>query len=237
MMAQFDTTNWSVVLKAASGDTAGCRQALSDLCETYWYPVYALIRRSGASPADAQDLTQEYFARFLEKRFLDDVRPERGRFRSFLLVSVRHFLHNERDRERALKRGGGARLLPLHGAEGEVRYEREPVDKVTPEVLFERAWVRAVLDRTLARLETEADGSLRSERFALLRAFLTGGGPEATYAELAREWDVTESAVRVAVHRLRRRFGTLLREEVARTVEDPAEVEEEIRYLLTVAGP
>ena len=142
-MAQFDTTNWSVVLKAGSGDTTGCREALSALCETYWYPVYAFVRRSGASAEDAEDLTQAYFARFLEKRFLDDVRPERGRFRSFLLVSVRNFLHNERDRERAQKRGGGQRPLPLHGEEGEVRYEREPVDAVTPEVLFERAWVRA----------------------------------------------------------------------------------------------
>ena len=236
LMAQFDTTNWSVVLKAGSGDTTGCREALSALCETYWYPVYAFVRRSGASAEDAEDLTQAYFARFLEKRFLDDVRPERGRFRSFLLVSVRNFLHNERDRERAQKRGGGQRPLPLHGEEGEVRYEREPVDAVTPEVLFERAWVRAVLDRALARLEAESERELRGERFARLRSFLTGDGPEATYAEIAREWGVGESAVRVAVHRLRRRFGAVLRDEVGRTVEDPAEVEEEIRHLLAVAG-
>jgi RNA polymerase sigma factor (sigma-70 family) len=236
-MAQFDTTNWSVVLKAGSGDTTGCRDALASLCETYWYPVYAFIRRSGASAADAEDLTQGYFARFLEKRFLDNVRPGRGRFRSFLLVSVRNFLHNERDRAHAVKRGGVVRPLPLHGDEGEVRYEREPVEKVTPEVLFERAWVRAVLDRALARLEAEGDGSLRGERFARLRSFLTGDDPDVTYAELAREWGVGESAVRGAVHRVRRRFGALLREEVGRTVEDSGDVEEEIRYLLTVAGP
>lgn len=235
-MAQFDTTNWSVVLKAGSGDTTGCREALSALCETYWYPVYAFVRRSGASAEDAEDLTQAYFARFLEKRFLDDVRPERGRFRSFLLVSVRNFLHNERDRERAQKRGGGRSPLPLHGEEGEARYEREPVDAVTPEVLFERAWVRAVLDRALDRLEAESERELRGERFARLRPFLTGDGPEATYAEIAREWGVGDSAVRVAVHRLRRRFGAVLRDEVGRTVEDPAEVEEEIRHLLAVAG-
>jgi RNA polymerase sigma factor (sigma-70 family) len=236
-MGRFDTTNWSVVLKAGSGDTTGCREALATLCETYWYPVYAFIRRSGASAEDAEDLTQAYFARFLEKRFLDDVRPERGRFRSFLLVSVRNFVHNERDRERALKRGGGTRPLPLHCAEGEVRYEREPVDAVTPEVLFERAWVRAVLDRALARLEAEAERELRGERFAQLRSFLVGDGPEATYAELAHEWRVGESAVRVAVHRLRRRFGAVLREEVGQTLQEPGDVEEEIRYLLTVAGP
>lgn len=236
-MAQFDTTNWSVVLKAGSGDTTGCREALAALCQTYWYPVYAFIRRSGASREDAEDLTQAYFARFVEKGYLQGVQPEKGRFRSFLLVSVRNFLHNERDREQALKRGGGHRPVPLHGEEGEARYEREPVDAVTPEVLFERAWVRAVLDRALARLESEGDGELRSGRFARLRSFLTGDGPEATYAEIAREWGVGESAVRVAVHRLRRRFGALLREEVGRTVETPRDVEEEIRYLLTVAGP
>jgi RNA polymerase sigma-70 factor (ECF subfamily) len=234
-MARFDTTRWSVVLRAGSSDTTGCREALATLCETYWYAVYAFIRRSGASPADAEDLTQAYFARFLERRFLEGVRPEKGRFRSFLLVSVRNFLHNERDRERALKRGGGERPLALHGEDGEPRYEREPMDSVTPEVLFEKAWVRALLDRALARLEVEADGDLRGGRFARLRSFLTGDGPEATYADLAAEWGVGESAVRVAVHRLRRRFGALLREEVARTV-DEGDVEGEIRYLLAVAA-
>jgi RNA polymerase sigma factor (sigma-70 family) len=235
-VARFDTTNWSVVLKAGSGDTTGCQQALAHLCETYWYPVYAFIRRSEGSPDDAEDLTQEYFARFLEKRFLDDVRPERGRFRSFLLVSVRNFLHNERDRARAQKRGGGERPLPIHDGDGEVRYGREPVDAVTPDVLFERAWVRAVLDRALARLEAESDGEIQGGRFARLRPFLTGDGPDATYAEIAREWGVGESAVRVAVHRLRRRFGAALREEVSGTVEDPRDVEAEIRHLLAIAG-
>ncbi|HSD27981.1 MAG TPA: sigma-70 family RNA polymerase sigma factor [Vicinamibacteria bacterium] len=185
-MARFDTTRWSVVLRASSADATGCQ--------------------------------------------------EKGRFRSFLLVSVRNFLHNERDRERALKRGGGERPLALHGEEGELRYEREPVDSVTPEVLFEKAWVRALLDRALARLEAESDGDLRGGRFADLRGFLTGEGPEATYAELAAEWGVGESAVRVAVHRLRRRFGALLREEVGRTVDQAADVEGEIRYLLAVAA-
>jgi RNA polymerase sigma factor (sigma-70 family) len=235
-MLKFDTTQWSVVLKAGAGDTVGCREALASLCETYWYPVYAFVRRSGATAADAEDLTQAYFARFLEKRFLDGVRPEKGRFRSFLLVSVRNFLHNERDREQALKRGGSERHLPLHGEGGEVLYEREPVDSVTPEVLFEKAWVRALLDRAIARLEEESRETLLCGRFGRLKPFLTDDDADATYAELAREWGVGESAVRVAVHRLRRRLGALLREEVARTVEHPGEVEEEIRYLLTVAA-
>jgi RNA polymerase sigma-70 factor (ECF subfamily) len=235
-MAEFDTTRWSVVLKAGAGDTTGCREALASLCEAYWYPVYAFIRRSGASAADAEDLTQAYFARFLEKRFLDGVRPEKGRFRSFLLVSVRNFLHNERDREQALKRGGTERPLPLHGPGGEVLYEREPVDSATPEALFEKAWVRALLDRAMSRLEAEGKDALRGDRFARLRPFLTGEGADASYAELAREWGVGEPAVRVAVHRLRRRFGVLLRQEVAQTVQHPGDVEEEIRHLLTVVA-
>ena len=235
-MRELDTTQWSVVLKAGSGDTTGCRQALASLCEAYWYPVYAFVRRSGATATDAEDLTQAYFARFLEKRFLDGVRPEKGRFRCFLLVSVRNFLHNERDRARALKRGGAESPLPLHGQEGEALYGREPVDSATPEVLFEKAWVRGLLDRAMARLEEESRETLRCARFARLRSFLAGDAAGPTYAELAREWGVSESAVRVAVHRLRRRFGALLREEVGRTVEHPGDVKEEIRYLLTVAA-
>jgi RNA polymerase sigma-70 factor (ECF subfamily) len=235
-MARFDTTNWSVVLKAARADTTAGQDALATLCETYWYPVYAFVRRSGARAQEAEDLTQEYFARLLEKRFLDDVRPERGRFRSFVLVSVRHFLCNERDRKNALKRGGGRSPLPLHGEGGETRYEREPVDSVTPEMLLERAWVQALLDRALARLGEESERELSKGRFARLRSFLTEDGPEVTYAEIAEEWGVGESAVRVAVHRLRRRFGEVLREEVAQTLEDSGDLEEEIRYLLTAAG-
>jgi RNA polymerase sigma-70 factor (ECF subfamily) len=236
-MSRFDTTNWSVVLKAGSGDSTASRAALAQLCETYWYPVYAFIRRSGASAADAEDLTQAYFARFLEKRYLEDVHPDRGRFRSFLLASVCHFLHNERDRQRALKRGGGTTPLPLHGADGEVLYAHEPADTLTPDVLFERAWVRALLDRVLARLAAESeDDSPAGARFERLRPLLTGDGPGTSYSELAREWGVGESAVRVAVHRLRKRFGLLLREEVGRTVQDPADVEPEIRHLFTVLG-
>ena len=235
-MARFDTTNWKVVLKAASGDTTGCREALAALCETYWYPVYAFVRQSGASAPDAEDLTQAYFARFLEKRYLDDIHPDKGRFRAFLLVSVRNFLNNERHRERAQKRGGGVRTLPIEADDRERRYAREPVDSVTPEVLFERAWVQAVLDQTLARLDTEGAGDLKGNRIAQLRPYLTGDEREATYAQIAVEWGVGEPAVRVALHRLRRRFGALLREEVGRTVSDPGDVEAEVRHLLTVAA-
>jgi RNA polymerase sigma-70 factor (ECF subfamily) len=232
----FDTTDWGVVLKAGRGDTTGGRAALATLCEAYWYPVYAFVRRSGHAVADAEDLTQGYFTRFLEKDLLRQVRPDQGRFRSFLLVSVRNFLHNERDRGRALRRGGTRRLLSLEGEEGETLYGREPAESVTPETLFERTWVRAVLDRTLDRLAAEHEGDLRGRRFARLRPFLTEDGAAVTYAEVAREWGVGEAAVRVAVHRLRRRFARLLRQEVGRTVAEPTDVEEEIRYLLAIAS-
>ena len=236
-MARFDTTNWTVVLKAASGDTTGCREALATLCETYWYPVYALVRHSGENAADAEDLTQAYFTRFLEKRYLEDIERGRGRFRSFLLVSVRNFMNNERARQRAQKRGGGIRTLPIETEDGERRYAREPVDSMTPEVLFERAWVQAILDRALARLETERDGDLNGDRYAQLRPFLTGDGPEATYAEIAATWGVGEPAVRVALHRLRL---APLRCRPARgrgrQVANPVDVEAEMRHLLTVAA-
>ena len=232
----FDTTDWSVVLKAARGDTTDCRAALATLCEAYWYPVYAFVRRSGHAAADAEDLTQAYFACFLEREYLRQVRPDHGRFRSFLLVSVRNFLHNERDRGRTLKRGGRRRFVPLEGEEGEVLYGKEPVESVTPETLFERAWVGAVLDRTLGRLAAEHEGDPRGSRFARLRPFLMEDGGSSTYAEVAREWGVGEAAVWVAVYRMRRRFVYFLRQEVGRTVADPGDVEEEIRYLLTAAS-
>ena len=232
----FDTTNWTVVLEAARGDTTGGRAALGTLCETYWYPVYALVRRSGHDPCDAEDLTQGYFARLLEKEDLRRLHPHRGRFRSFLFVSVRNFLHNERDRGRRLKRGGGGQTLSLEGAEVERLYGKEPAAPGNPEALFERAWVRTVLERTLGRLSAEQKGDQREFRFARLKPLLTGDEGTATYAEIAREWGVGEAAVRVAVHRMRRRFARLLREEIGRTVADPADIEPEIAYLLRVAG-
>ena len=233
-MAGFQTTRWSLILKAAGGDSAEATLALALLCEAYWYPVYAFVRRQGYPPPDAEDLTQGYFARFLEKDVVREVRPESGRFRSFLVVSVRNFLHNERDREHALKRGGGRRLVSLDGATAEREYEREPVDAATPESLFEQSWARTVFDRVVGRLEQETARHEGRERVARLRPFLTGGEPRDSYADIAREWGVGESAVRVAVHRLRNRFAALLRDEVGRTVSDEKDVDDEIRYLLAL---
>jgi RNA polymerase sigma factor (sigma-70 family) len=232
--ARFETTSWSVILKAASDDDADARLALALLCEAYWYPVYAYIRRQGADQADAEDLTQAYFARFLDKRVVREVRPERGRFRAFLLVSVRNFLHNERDRVRAQKRGGGRRLISLDAEVAEGRLQSLPVDTLTPETLFERSWAQTVIERVREHLMQDAARRGTAERTARLCPYLTGAEPEGGSAPLAREWGVSETAVRVALHRLRQRFGRLLREEIARTVEEPGEVDDEVRRLLAV---
>jgi RNA polymerase sigma-70 factor (ECF subfamily) len=192
-----------------------------------------MVRRYGHDATDAEDLAQAYFTRFLEKGWVKEVSPEHGRFRSFLLVSVRNFLHNERDRERALKRGGGASPISLDGAAAEQRYALEPVEASTPETLFERAWAHEVLSRALERLKnemTEADGA---DRFEQLKGHLTGDEPAETYRELAEAWGVGESAVRVALHRSRKKLGQLLREEIAATVADPADVGEELRSCAT----
>lgn len=235
-MSRFATTNWSLILRAAGADDAEAELAMALLCEAYWYPVYAFVRRQGHSAADAEDLTQGYFARFLEKGFIREVRPEHGRFRAFLLVSVKNFLHNERDRERAQKRGGGRRLVSLDAATAERNYEPRVADRTTPEDLFERSWAQTVFDRVLDQLEQRAEGRGRGTRMARLRPFLIGGEAAGAYTEVAAEWGVGESAVRAAVHRLRKDFAGRLREEVARTVTDGAEVDDEVRHILTVLG-
>jgi RNA polymerase sigma-70 factor (ECF subfamily) len=231
-VTRFATTNWSLILQAASEDDAEARLALALLCEAYWYPVYAYVRRQGASATDAEDLTQAYFARFLEKRVIRVVSREQGRFRAFLLVSVRNFLSNERDRERALKRGGGHRLVSLDAAAAEEQLKGLPRDLVTPETVFERSWAQTVEARVYQRLEQEAARRGTHDRLARLRPFLAGQEPEPTYAEIAREWGVGESAVRVALHRLQKRFVKTLWEEIGRTVGSPADTGEEVRYLL-----
>lgn len=238
MASRVATTNWSVVLRAGGDESALARHALGILCETYWYPVYAFVRRRGHSPSDAEDLTQSYFERFLEKEWVREVRPDKGRFRAFLLTSVRNFLHNERDRERTAKRGGGRAAVPLDGVTAEERYRLEPADTVTPETLFERAWAREVMARALGRLGEEATALAGGkERFDQLKGHITGDDSSLAYRELAEAWRVTEPTVRSAVHRLRRRLGRILREEIAATVADSADVGEELRHLLAVVGP
>src|ERR1700733_6318314 len=230
--SQFPTTRWTLVI--AAGDPRGkeARSALASLCENYWYPLYAYLRRR-AYPADqAQDLTQEFFMRVLEGRYLDRADPEKGRFRSFILTSLKFFVADEEDRQRARKRGGGL-LVPVEFSSGEERYQREPAHDETPERIFERRWALSVLDRVVERLRNEFVDHGRPEHFERLKVFLLGQS-EAPYAAMAREMSTSEGALKVAIHRLRKRYRDLFRQEIADTVADPEEVESELRFLAAV---
>lgn len=232
--SQFATTRWSRVLAAGHGSTPAAREALATLCEHYWYPLYAYVRRWGYDPDQAQDLTQEFFSRLLEKGLVRDADPSRGRFRSFLLASLKHFLSNERDRAAAVKRGGRAVVLPLEIETAEGRYSLEPPDAETPDRVYERRWAMTLLGRTRARLRAEFAGKGKAELFARLEGYLTGDAETMAYADLAVALSMSEGAVKVAVHRLRRRFGALLRQEIGDTVTDPKQVDDEIRELFRV---
>jgi RNA polymerase sigma-70 factor (ECF subfamily) len=232
---RFATTRWTLVVAAGGTTSPESQAALAALCEAYWFPVYAFVRRGGRSVDDAKDLTQAFFARVLEKGYFAEARSERGRFRSFLLSCLSHFLSNEYDRQVALKRGGGQPVLCLEFDDGERKYLHEPVDHVTPEHLYERRWALSVLDSAMARARASYEESGRSDLFAALRRYLTGDEP-ASYAELATTLTTTEGALRVAVHRLRREFARSLREVVAETVETPEEVEGELRHLMAAVS-
>lgn len=237
MAQRFRTTQWSMVIAAGDDRNPRFQQALADLCERYWYPVYAFIRRRGADPDAAQDLAQGFFSYILEKNTLRAADRERGRFRSFLLTALKFYLADEYDRARAQKRGGGqeALSLDLEGAEARYRLEAEP--EAEPDRVFEKRWALEVLEQTHRRLQEEIDRSANPERSRRLAAFLTGEGDDQSYREVAADLGMTESAVKVAVHRLRKRYGALLREEVERTVGDPGETEGELRFLLAALEP
>ena len=230
--SQFPTTRWTLVIAAADPQRKEARAALISLCENYWYPLYAYLRQRGYPVDQAQDLTQEFFIRVLEGRYLDRAAPEKGRFRSFLLTSLKFFVADEEDRQRAHKRGGGA-LLPLEFSSGEDRYRREPVHDETPERIFERRWALSVLDRVVEKLRDEFVQHGRPEHFERLKVFLLGKS-DAPYAALAREMKTSEGALKVAIHRLRKRYRDLFRQEIADTVADPAQVESELRFLADV---
>jgi RNA polymerase sigma-70 factor (ECF subfamily) len=230
---QFPTTRWSLILATREKPTTQARDALARLCTNYWYPLYAYVRCRCAHIEDAQDLTQGFFACLLEKNYLKDFNCERGRFRAFLLTAFRHFIANERDRERTLKRGGGQPPISLDMQEAERRYLLNAGHDLTPEKLYERRWALALLDRALERLRRE----LRpSNHFDRMQVFLTGEPPGVSYNELASELRMSEGALKVAVHRLRRKFGEVLRAEIADTVASPEEVKEEMQYLLSVVS-
>ena len=232
--AVFATTRWSVVLLAAEGGEGDAvRRSLEALCRSYWYPIYAYIRRSGHGPEDAQDLTQAFFAFALEKQLLAKADPARGRFRSFLLGIVRNFLGNEWQKQRAAKRGSGVPIISLDLALAEQRFSIEPPMLEDPESLYERAWAVSAIELALQRLTEEQARAGKSALFEKLRPALSGA-PTATSAELAAEMASTEGAVRIALHRLRQRFRELLRASIADTVEDPREVEAELQHLRRV---
>jgi RNA polymerase sigma factor (sigma-70 family) len=227
--SQFPTTRWTLVVAAGAPHREESRAALVSLCEGYWYPLYSYLRRRGYLADRAQDLTQDFFVRVLEGRYLDRANPEKGRFRSFLLTSLKFFVADEEDRNRAQKRGGGA-VLPLEFSSGEDRYQREPAHDETPERIFERRWALAVLTRVVERLRNEFVYDGRLEHFERLKVFLLGHS-DANYATLAREMNTSEGALKAAIHRLRKRYRELFRQEIADTVADHSEVESELRFL------
>lgn len=223
-------------MKARSLDEAESRDALATLCQAYWSPVYSYIRRRGHDPEKALDLTQGFFAALLERRGIEDARKERGRFRSFLLTSVKNFLSDEQDFLLAQKRGGGLTPISIDANAWEsVLSEPEPATHLTPEILFEQRWTLALLDRTMVDLGNELERAGAFERFQKLRAYLVSDS-DPPYEQLGRQMNMTETAVRVALHRMRQRFGAKLREHVAQTVDDPAKTEDELRYLINLMG-
>jgi len=228
-MLAFPTTRWSVVLHAAGFDAE--RGAMSEFCAAYWLPVYAFIRSKEHDAEQARDLTQAFFLRLLEKHDFLPAHPRHTRFRSFLLASVQHFLSNERDRARALKRGGRSVPFPLDFDRGARRWE--PVDSLTPERCFEREWAATVLDRTLQALRVEWETRAKQRQFDALKDCLVDERSE-TYEQIGKTLDMTAGAVKAAVHRLRRRFCELLRSQIGTTVAEPADVDDELRYLFSV---
>jgi RNA polymerase sigma-70 factor (ECF subfamily) len=225
-----------VVLAARKGADTQARVALETLCRAYWYPLYAFVRRQGYAPEDAEDLTQAFFARFLEKAYLDDVDPSKGRFRSFLLAALRHFLHNEWDKQRTLKRGGAVQVVPLDSETAEGYYQIEPAHGLTPERLYEKSWATVLLARTLERLRQEYQVAGKGALFERIQVYLEGDRRQAPYGEVCRELAMGESALKMSVLRLRRRYGELLRQEITHVVADPAEVEDEIRALFAAVS-
>lgn len=229
--ASFPTTQWSRVIAAGDPNGPGARESLTALCGIYWYPLYAYVRKRGHSPEQAQDLTQDFFTRLLEKGLIAEADPNRGRFRAFLRAVCFDFLANEHDRRNAKKRGGGRAALSIDAEDAEGRYAKEYSHDLTPERIFDRTWALTLLSRVLDELKREYENGGRLSLFEDLKGFLIDGAQAVPYQDLASKLGVSEGAARVAVHRLRRRYGYLLREQIAATVDDPADVDDEIRAL------
>ena len=230
----FATTHWSVVLASGNSAIPGTHEALEKLCRTYWYPLYAYVRRRGHNAHEAQDLTQEFFARFLESHALRGVNREKGLFRSFLLAAMNHFLANEWKRGQTLKRGGAVSIISLDEAAAEERYRLEPATDLTPERIYERRWALTLLDQVLARLREEYVIDGKGTLFEQLRIFLSDAKGAMSYADAAAKTGLSEAAARQAVHRMRQRYRDLMRAEIANTVSSPQEIDEEVRHLFAV---
>jgi RNA polymerase sigma factor (sigma-70 family) len=233
---QWATTSWTQVLAARDAPSGEAREALEGLCQAYWYPLYAYVRHQGFDAEEARDLTQAYFAELLEKDYLADFDPELGRFRVFLKTSIKHFISKEREKARTWKRGGRTSVVSLD-ADVETRYQLEPVDRLDPEKLYERRWALTLIERVLDRLREEAREVGRELQFERLKGLLTGQQPRVPYKDIATELGTTEDSVKTSVHRLRQRFGKMLREEIGATVAGPEEVDDEVRHLLGVVAP
>jgi RNA polymerase sigma-70 factor (ECF subfamily) len=229
----FATTRWTVVLAAGSRSTPNADVALEELCRTYWYPLYAYVRRHGHSREDAEDLTQAFFARLLEKNYLEGISTDKGKFRAFLLVALKRFLANEWDRANRQKRGGGVIPLSLDWRDADQRYQINPADTLSPDKLYDRAWAVTVLEQVITRLRDESAAEGKARLYEQLKAFLMAGKSDIPYAQAAAALELTEGAVRVAVHRLRRRYRELLREQIAQTLSDPAQADEEMQALFS----
>ena len=232
----FATTRWSLIAAVGESSSAESRDALAFLCETYWYPLYVYVRRKGHQPAEAQDLTQSFFAELLEKERFQLADQERGRFRSFLLASLNNFMANQWRRAKAQKRGGSSNLLSIDVDAGETRYRHEPFHELTAERIFERRWAMTLLEQTVSRLSDEYARSDKADLFAALKGHL-GQGATTPYREVAEQLGMSETAVKVAAHRLRKRCGQILRDEVSQTVSDPAAVDAELQQLFAAVEP
>jgi RNA polymerase sigma factor (sigma-70 family) len=228
--SRFSTTHWSVVLAAGAPGSGDSREAMERLCRTYWFPLYTYLRRRGYDTYGAEDCTQAFFAALLQRHALHRADPQQGRFRSFLLSSLNHFLADERDRAGAQKRGGGRPIVSLDVGDAETRYQIEPAHDLTPEKLFEKSWALTVLGNAMAKLKAEFAGS-KEQLFETLKPYLPAGKGPTSYKDVAARLGMTEATVKVTVYRLRQRYRQLVREEIAQTVSTPEQVDEEIRDL------
>ncbi|MBL9139220.1 MAG: hypothetical protein JNK85_25350 [Verrucomicrobiales bacterium] len=231
-MSSFPSTRWSLVLAAIEGSESTSREALSQLCQSYWYPIYAYLRRQGNSSHDAEDLTQEFFGRMLAEEWLNRADPLKGRLRTFLLTCLVRFVAKEKDKRTALKRGGGQSPISIDASSGEDQYRFEPADTLSPEVLFDRAWGLAVLERARANLAGEFAEAGKQQLYARLQHVLQGAKDPVGLEAIATELGKTESAIKMEALRMRRRYRDLVFAEVANTVSEPQETEKELRYLL-----